>query len=360
MLKMTLFDELERKETRPAFGNENSFDYFNSTGRRDVAPIRELMESWYSLYPDAEKYEIKERLKSDFQPTFYELGMYTYFKNQGYDLSIHPDLPRTSRHPDFLAIKEGDKFYVEIKEMRTSSDADRSKAKRMNTLTDSLNKINNTNFLLSIQKITFLNGNQPSGKKIIAHFDKIISAVEPEPYRILMENGGYGVMPHINYEDETVYIELKLMPKAAHLRGNIGRAIGSYGSYSKIGGDEVGIRNALLQKAKRYGSLDEPFLICLNYPSSFLDEDDVKAAVYGLDSQFSGNGFDGFFGNAENPKNTRVSAVLITGFTVSGLVRAKIYYYKNPFAKRAITFLPSFDLISSLGLNENYVKEFGV
>jgi len=355
-----LFDELERKETRPAFGNENSFDYFNSTGRRDVVPIRELMESWYSQYPDAEKYEIKQRLKSDFQPTFYELGMYTYFKKQGYDLLIHPDLPNSLKHPDFLAIKEPDKFYVEIKEMRTTSDAERSKAKRMNTLTDSLNQIDSTNFLLSIKKITFRNGNQPSGRKIIAHFDKIIGTIEPEPYRVLLENSGYGGMPHINYEDETVYIELKLMPKAAHLRGNTGRAIGSYGSYSKIGGDEEGIRDALLRKAKRYGELDQPFLICLNYPSSFLDEDDVKVALYGLDNRIYGNGFDGFFGTAENPKNTRVSAVLITGFTVSGLTRAKIYYHKNPFAKRTTAFLPSFDLISSLGLNDGYVNEFGI
>ncbi|RZJ81607.1 MAG: hypothetical protein EOO47_03630 [Flavobacterium sp.] len=360
MINHVLFDKKIRTETRPAFGNENSFDYFNNTGRNDVDPIREVMENWYSIYPDSEKFEIRQRLKSDFQPAFYELGMHAYFKNQVFDLTIHPKLPNTTKHPDFLVKKDSDDFYVEIKEMRMFSDAERLLAKQKNTLLDSLNSIDSTNFLLSIQKIIFKNGSQPSGKKIIIHFDKVISTIEPDSFRIIMENGGYGSMPHLNYEDESVYIDLKLIPKATHLRGNTGRAIGSYGAYSKIGGDEAGIRDALLQKAKHYGELDKPFLICLNYPSSFLDENDVKVALFGLNNQIYGNGFEGFFGTEENPKNKRVSAVLITGFTVSGLANGKMYYHKNPFAKRPTTFLPSFDLITSLGLSDSYVERFGI
>jgi hypothetical protein len=228
----------------------------------------------------------------------------------------------------------------------------------MNTLTNSLNQIDSTNFLLSIQQIKFLNGNQPNGKKIISHFDKIIASVDPDHYRALMENGGYGNMPHINYEDEMVQIEFKLMPKAPHLRGNTGRAIGSYGFYSKVGGDEVGIRDALLKKSKNYGELDKPFLICLNYPSSFLDEEDVRIALFGLNDRIPDNELECFFGTANNPKNTRVSAVLITGFTVSGLANGKMYYYKNPYAKIETTFLPSFDIVRSLGLSESYIKQF--
>jgi hypothetical protein len=123
MINHVLFDVKIRTETRPAFGNENSFDYFNNTGRNDVGPIRETMEYWYAIYPDSEKHEIKQRLRSDFQPTFYELCMYAYFKNQGCNLEIHPNVANTSKHPDFLAMLGNNEFYVEIKEMRMSSDA---------------------------------------------------------------------------------------------------------------------------------------------------------------------------------------------------------------------------------------------
>lgn len=358
MLNDRLFDEKIRTETRAAFGNENSFDYFNNTGRSDVGPIRELIENLYSIYPDSEKFEIKQRLKSDFQPAFYELVMHAYFKNQGFDLTIHPELPDTRKRPDFLASKNSESLYVEIKEMRMSSDAEHLQAKQRNTLIDSLNLVDCTNFLLLIQKIEFRNGLQPSGKKIISHFNEILSKIEPEPYRILLETDGFSNMPYINYQDETVYISLKLIPKASHLRGNIGRAIGSYGAYTKIGGDESAIKDALLQKSKRYGNLDKPFVICLNYPSSFLDEEDVKLALFGRDEKIAYNEFECFFGTPNNPKNTRVSAVLITCFTVSGLANGKMYYHKNPYAKIETGFSPSFNLLKSLNLSESYIKQF--
>jgi len=353
-----LFDQKIRTDIRSALGNENSFEYFNNTARVDVEPIRQLLEDWYKIYPDADKLEIKQRLKADFYPAFYELGMYCYFINQGFEVTIHPQIPNSSKHPDFLVKKGSLEFYVEIKEMRMSSDKERSTARLTNTLTDSLNLIDSTNFLLSIKKILFKDGSQPSGKKIIAHFDSLISNIEPDGYRELLENGGYDQLPSLFFEDHTVFISLKLIPKAPHLRGNNGRAIGSYGAYSKVGGDETEIRDALIPKAKKYGELDKPFLICLNYPSTFLDPEDVQKALFGLDQRMYSNGFDGLFGTQEAPKSTRVSAVLVTGFTIPGLIRAKMCFHKNPFAKRELSFSPPFDLGKYLALNTDYIARF--
>jgi len=350
MIDMKLFDDKERTEIRPSTGNENSFDYFNNTGRSDVIPIRDIMENWYRIYPDSEKCEMKKRLMADFGPSFYELGIHSYFKNMGYNIAIHPIVPNTSKRPDFLATKNTDEFYVEIKEMRMSSDADRLKERRLNTLTDSMNLIDSTNFMLCIENIHFKTGKQPSGKNIIRYFNNIFKSIDPGVYREKLEKDGFRFMPMLKYEDEDVCIEVKLWPKASHLRGKNGRAIASYGSYTKIGGDEEMIKNALQSKANRYGDLDKPFLICLNYPSTFLHEEDIKLALYGTES---------FFGTASKPKNTRVSAVLITDFTVSGLLKANLYYHKNPFAKKEIPFLPSSDLVRCLELTDGYIAEFG-
>lgn len=346
---MRLFDDKERKEIRPSTGNENSFEYFNNIGRPDIIPIRDIMENWYSIYPDSEKNEMKERLKADFSPAFYELGIYSYFKNMEYDVTIHPIIPNTLKRPDFLVIKNTNEFYVEIKEMRMSSDADRLKEKRLNTLTDSMNLIDSENFMLCIENIHFKTGKQPSGRKIINHFNNLIKLFDPDLYREKLEKGGFVFMPELKYEDENICIEIRLTPKAAHLRGKNGRAIASYGVYTKIGGDEEMIKNALQSKANRYGDLDKPFLICLNYPSPFLHKEDIKIALFGNNS---------FFGTASRPRNKRVSAVLITDFTVSSLLKANLYYYKNPFAKKEITFSPSSDLVKCLELTEGYIKEF--
>lgn len=350
MNKSKLFEIKKRTETRPSTGNENAFKYYNDTGRIDVIPVREIMEIWFEIYPDNEKDEMRSRLVSDFGPAFYELGLYSYFKNLGYLITIHPTVPNSTKHPDFLVHKNGVEFYVEIKEMQLESEVERLKNRRMNTLTDSMNLIDSTNFMICIETIRFKSGNQPSGKKVIKHFDNLIKSFEPESYREKMEKSGYEIMPTLQYEDNDVYIAIKLLPKLSHLRGKIGRAVASYGAYSKIGGDEETIKNALQSKASRYGVLDKPFLICLNYPSSFLRKEDIDLALYGSES---------FFGTVNNPKNTRVSAVLITSFTVSGLVNAKHYFYPNPYAKREIEFSPAIDLKSSLSLTKGYIKEFG-
>lgn len=350
MTDLMLFDNKERIETRPSNGNENSFDYFNNTGRTDIIPVREVMENWFSIYPDSEKEEMKKRVKADFGPAFYELGMYCYFKNMGYDIFIHPTVPNSSKRPDFLAVKNDHDFYVEIKEIRMLSDAERLKERRLNTLTDSMNSVDCTYFMLCIESIEFKTGKQPSGKKIIKYFDNLIKAYDPDIYRKMLEKDGFSMMPKLKYDDDDVLIKIRLTPKAPHMRGKKGRAIASYGAYIKIGGEEEMIKSAIQTKATRYGELDKPFLICLNYPSDLLHKEDIDIALYGN---------DGAFGAENNPRNTRVSAVLITTFTVSGLLNTNLYYHENPFAKKKIDFLLFTDLIKGLNLTDRYIQEFG-
>lgn len=355
-----LFTDSERFTSRPAYGNENTFEYFDLSAREDVAVVRETLQLWYDVYPDEEKREIKERLKADFYPAFYELAMYTYLKNLGYELEIHPVLPLSTKHPDFLASKDGCSFYIELRCLRMSSDVVLLQERLKNTLLDSLNKVDATNFLLMIDKIQFKQKLQPSGKTIIAHFNKLINPLDPDHYRSMLENNGFSGMPILEYDDDVVTILVKLLPKAIDKRGLGGRAVGSYGAYAKIGGDEEIIKNALVKKSKHYGKLNLPFLICLNYPSSFLDSEDIDKALYGSPMKLSSkNLYQGFFGSTENPKGSQVSAVMINSFTPSGLINARSFVYKNPFDIGDFVFTPSLDIISSLSLSNNYLKTFG-
>ncbi|RZK19848.1 MAG: hypothetical protein EOO43_11490, partial [Flavobacterium sp.] len=312
----SLFNDFERINTRPAFGNEKTFEYFELSAREDVAMFQETLQRWYNVFPDHEKQEIKERLKSDFYPAFYELAMYTYFTNLGYQLDIHPDLPASTKHPDFLASKNGYSFYIELRCLRMSSDEELLQERLKNTLLDSLNQVDATNFLLMIENIHFKQKLQPSGRKIIGHFNKLIYPLDPDHYSNLLESIGFSRMPKLEYDDDVVTISVKLMPKVLDKRGLGGRAIGSYGAYTKIGGDEEIIKTALVKKSKHYGKLHLPFLICLNYPSSFLDKEDIEKALFGSPIKLSSkNLYQGFFGSNENPKGSQVSAIMINNFT---------------------------------------------
>lgn len=166
----------------------------------------------------------------------------------------------------------------------------------------------------------------------------------------MLEKDGFSMMPKLKYDDDDVLIKIRLTPKAPHMREKKGRGIASYGAYIKIGGEEEMIKSAIQTKATRYGELDKPFLICLNYPSDLLHKEDIDIALYGN---------DGAFGAENNPRNTRVSAVLITTFTVSGLLNTNLYYHENPFAKKKIDFLLFTDLIKGLNLTDRNIQEFG-
>jgi hypothetical protein len=359
MYDKLLFKDCERFTTRSAFGNENTFEYFDLSGREDVAVVRETLQRWYEVFPDQEKQEIKERLKADFYPAFYELAMYTYFTSLGYQLAIHPDLPASTKHPDFLASKNGYSFYVELRCLRLSSNEVFLQERLKNTLLDSLNRVDATNFLLMIEKIHFKQSLQPSGRKIINHFNKLIHPLDPDDYSKSLESFGFSRMPMLEYDDDVVTIKVKLMPKAIDKRGQGGRAIGSYGAYSKVGGDEEIIKNALVKKSKHYGKLDLPFLICLNYPSSFLDHEDIDKALYGSPIKLSSeNSYQGFYGSYENPRGSQVSAIMINNFTPSGLIKAKSFFYNNPFNVERISFHHSSDIVASLSLSQDYLRAF--
>src|SRR5690606_10929495 len=103
-------------------------------------------------------------------------------------------------------------FYVEIKEIRMISDAESLKERRLNTLTDSMNSVDCTYFMLCIESIEFKTGKQPSGKKIIKYFDNLIKAYDPDIYRKMLEKDGFSMMPKLKYDDDDVLIKIRLTP----------------------------------------------------------------------------------------------------------------------------------------------------
>lgn len=62
---MKLYTKAYRNSKRPAYPNEPTYSYYDQSGRLDIAMIRELHESWFSLYPDgADKLDLQQRFKT--------------------------------------------------------------------------------------------------------------------------------------------------------------------------------------------------------------------------------------------------------------------------------------------------------
>ncbi|HLW33809.1 MAG TPA: hypothetical protein VKX40_16225 [Aequorivita sp.] len=110
-----LFDKTSDIIIGPADNNENSFNYYHKSTRKDILIIRETIESWFLSFPDSEKIELKNRFDKDMDSAFFELFLYQMFKKLGFLITIHPELEDSNKRPDFLIEKDGVQSYVEAK-----------------------------------------------------------------------------------------------------------------------------------------------------------------------------------------------------------------------------------------------------
>jgi len=183
---MFLFDKKERTLQGPADYNADIYGYYNDSARPDVGYVRDQLETWFAKYPQNEKEELKSRVKATFNPAIFELFIFALFTELGYLLEIHPEIPGTTKRPDYLAKKGNDLFYIEVKFMTMFSQNEQSLERRKNAVLDAINKIDASNFLLKLEDISFKDNSQPSGKDIIRYFNKKIATYtySPDDYRV--------------------------------------------------------------------------------------------------------------------------------------------------------------------------------
>lgn len=363
---MFLFDKKERTLQGPADYNADIYAYYNDSARLDVGCVRDQLEIWFAKYPQNEKEELKSRVKATFNPAIFELFIFALFTELGYSLEIHPEIPGTTKRPDYFAKKGNDVFYIEVKFMTMLSQNEQSLERRKNAVLDAINKIDASNFLLKLEDISFKDSSQPSGKDIIRYFNREIANYSPDDYtERLLQHGFYG-MPEIIYEDDKIKITTKLLPKSPLHRGTNSRSIGAHPSVTQIGNDSEDIIGSLETKATRYGNLNAPYIICLNKQSVGLDLIEVQEALYGSlqiswsdnpnnreeKMEFTGNGF---FGSKNNPKFTRVSGVYITNANTANLATTAEHAFRhNPFAKYPIAFVIDQPIKELLHIPEDY------
>lgn len=363
---MLLFDKKARTLHGPADYNADIYTYYNDSARADIDQVRTQLESWFVNYPENEKEELKSRVKATFNPAIFELFIFTLFTELGYLLEIHPEIPGTTKRPDYLAKKGNDQFYIEVKFMTMLSQSEQALERRKNAVLDAINKIDASNFLLKLEEIFFLDNSQPSGKEIIRFFNKKIATYSPDDYTEGLMQRGFEGMPELIYEDDKIKIKTKLLPKSPLHRGTKSRSIGAHPSVTLIGNDSEDIKGSLETKAKRYGNPNAPYIICLNKQSVGLDLIEVQEALYGSlqiswsdnpnnrdeRMQFTGNGF---FGSETNPKFTRVSGVYITNANTANLATTAEHAFRhNPFGKHPVDLKIDQSIKELLHIAEDY------
>lgn len=356
-----LFDNIERIYDGPCNQNENRYDYYNRSARSDVSIIRLKLGEWFELYPESEKRELKGRIKDDFESVFYELFLFKLFVNLGFNIEIHPILPDSSKKPDFLISKEGLEIYVEAKVVNDMSREQRSANNVINHFYDSIGKIDSKGFLLQIEKLLLKSKKQPRTKDIIKFFQEEIDKLNPDVVHQEVNQFGMDKMPTIEFFDDDIEITVKTWPVIESARDIEKRPIGFYPLEESMSGGQGSLKDSIIMKAKKYGKLKKPYIICLNLLNPISDKFDVENAIWGsMAISWSSNPEnqdekvirkrDGVFLDSKGPRRRILSGILVTKVSTHNIPEANYWLFKNPFAENPVNF-------DQIGLKYSYVDE---
>lgn len=357
---MELFEPIERTYTGPSNHNENSYDYYNRSARKDISIIRDTLNKWFIEYPNDEKLELKNSFRKKFDDCFYELFLHQLFTKLGFDIQIHPELPNTSKKPDFL-LKKGDlEFYVEAKIVKNKSHQQEAVDRKINEFYDNLSKLDTKNFLLDIDEFILKSEKQPSTKGLIKRIEEELEGLDSELVMEKVTAGGFESIPAIKIENDDVLLRIKPIPVINSPRDKK-RPIGIYPTESFLGGGEESLKDSVFMKAKRYGKLNKPFLVCVNsLDIKTFGTDAIENAIWGsLAISWSTNPVnrdkklirkrDGVFLGEKGPNLKNLSGVLVTKVFAHNIPKANYWLYKHPFSENKLDF-------ESLGLKYNFVE----
>ncbi|MCF7809889.1 hypothetical protein K9N50_02750 [bacterium] len=343
---MNLFPDIVRDIDGPKTNSQLDFEFLNRSSRSLECDIRSRLEDWFSRYPQDEQYELATRFNSDdesLQSAFFELALHELLINLGYEVTVHPDLQGTDKHPDFHAINDGnDEFYLEAYHFSGKSRKEKGYEQIKNNIYDDLNsRINSPDFFIDLD-ISGEPTTQPKWKSYIPALQQFIDAQDYNTICQAFRDGKYHESPSHIYDHEDLRIEFWLIPKSEAYRGSKNvRNLGVTEEWN-LGDLHENLRNKIHLKAKKYGRLNKPIIIAVSHIHIF-DRIDIKQALFGDEQYFLNSSSNRPITNEDLVfrrrlngllrNYTRVSGVLVVGgFTPWVTSEASIRLYQNPWA----------------------------
>jgi hypothetical protein len=360
---LTLFDQIERQGTGQQLYAQPDFDYLNKSVRPGVEVIRQTLEEWFSRYPVAQQPELRAQFRSDnhqHRSAHFELVLHELLLRLGVTVEVHPAIQGINQRPDFLATSpSGARWYLEAVLATNQSRKEAAAEARKNQVYDAINQLNSLDFFIGINPLGSPE-TPPSGQHIRAFLTKRLAGLNRDEIAALLQRPdvpGFEGLPHWRYEHDGWTIDFFPLPKSDALRGQAGvRPIGlEFGAFQPLRTKET-IRNAVQQKAGRYGELALPYVVAVNVLSDFVDRtDEVEALFGGRTWPGEGRVANGVWRGTAGPQNTRVSGVAVfERLEQSNLPRVVSCLYHNPWAARP--YQGELDRLNHAAVHQNRIQ----
>jgi hypothetical protein len=319
-----IFDDFQRNNAKPASETESSYHFLNRVARPEWQRVRDLVEEWYAVYPQAAQADIRGRLQNDDYAqhigAWWELYIFNLFRRLGYGVSVHPVLANTPRQPDFVVTQGAESMYVECAVfLSTLGAVDGAGGKERSWIFEATNQARDPNFMVDIE-IRQGGTQRPKASEIVRPLEEWLASLDPD--EVLEQSAaGMGVPQLVLADVRGWTIEYGAWPLKPESRGQEGRLIGLYPSVGGITSNEMfRYREIVRRKGGHYGQPDKPLVVAVLNTSGFLDPNEIAEALFGTHeveyyqgqrgSMKSVRKRDGYWRQGPPRRGSRVSAVL--------------------------------------------------
>jgi hypothetical protein len=262
-------------------------------------------------------------------------------------VKIHPTLAGTSASPDFLVNSNTNgPFYMEAVVASGESHEEASARAIRSRLHDILNRLDSPSFFIGWE-LRNCTQTPPAARKVRAFLKQKLAPLDLERIAGDLKSRGFGALPRWVYSHDGWLIEFFPIPKSPVLRGKPG--VRPMGTEFEGGGwvdDRTPLRDAILEKAGKYGKLGLPFVVAVNSLAQHLDKVDALEALFGKEEFVytqtpkgvvgpkAERAPDGVWTSPGGARYTRLSAVLlIHALFPWNIPRCTPCLYHNAFAE---------------------------
>jgi hypothetical protein len=283
----SIFDAIEHSDTSPKRPSEDTFSFLNRVSGIVWKRQRGLLERWYADFPDSDG-DLRRRLRSrspqQHFAAWWELYIHALFRALGYEVTVHPVVPGTAGHPDFLVERTGESYYVEAATVFSGIVVSPTRGGRLKaSIEDILSMIDASTFFVALQWDR-IGEKMPKRREIVEQVNAWLATLDPEQVAAAeaaaRHNDGWRSFTVGDWE-------FSLRPHAwgSKLHGCPGNPFIGLGPV--VGGvtnDTPQIRNAIVRKGKRYGTPDKPLVVAVLATNGFVGDREVTNALFGSES----------------------------------------------------------------------------
>ena len=270
MRTMKLFDNFEKQDLTIFEAMDSPFHILNTDASR--ACDRNTFESWFKDFPSSGQVDLRPRFRShdmgNHEGAFFELFLHALFKKLECSMEVHPEIPSTTKRPDFRVRHGKEHFYLEA----TAVGQDRGPFTRNRNEEDVVRKLEtltSPQFDIVVDYEGELK--QTLGRRDVrVPFEKLLNDHQPEDVQRQIEHGGWSAAPSEPICHDGWRLRGWLMP--VDQQGDISdknRQVRVHPAVGKFTNVVSPLRKALKDKAKKYASLDAPLVMAVQARDPF-------------------------------------------------------------------------------------------